>query len=138
MHNTLPVTELISARLHTGAAASSACAAPAPNARPNRTAIIIRVWNSLLSLPRPRSATILTTWDAVWSMASIKQHHNNPSLLNVLRGLVGIAPSARSHPNKPKAAQPGARFARPDRAGKNGTGKEIFGQRKNCSSYTNR
>ena len=75
--------------------------------------------------------------DAVWTMASSKQH-NNLSLLDALRGFIGLAPSTRIHLNKLKVAQPGARFASAAEPGKSGTGKEVFGQRKNCSSYTNR
>jgi hypothetical protein len=69
-------------------------------------------------------------------MASTKQH-NKLTLLDVLRGFIGLPPSTRIHLNKPKVAQPGARFASKAEPGKH-TGKEIFGQRKNCSSYTNR
>lgn len=70
-------------------------------------------------------------------MASTKQHPNNLSLVGVFRSLIGLAPSTRIHLNQTKTIQPGARPAPPPRSGKHG-GKEIFGQRKNCSSYTNR
>jgi hypothetical protein len=69
-------------------------------------------------------------------MVTIKQH-NSLSLVDVLRSLVGIGPSTRIHLNKPKVVPRGARPA-PVASAKRGTGKEIFGQRKNCSSYTGR
>jgi hypothetical protein len=71
---------------------------------------------------------------AVCAMASTKQHRDNLSLLGLLRSLVG-APSTRIRLQPSKVAQPGARPAPPADTGKRGTGKEIFGQRKNCSSY---
>ena len=69
-------------------------------------------------------------------MASIKQSSGNLSLFGLLRSLVG-APSTRIRLKQSKITKPGTR-ATPAGAHKRGTGKEIFGQRKNCSSYTNR
>ena len=70
--------------------------------------------------------------DAVYAMKSIKQHHDTLSLLGLLRSALGAPPPSAQRQSK--VAQPGARPG----ARKRGTVKEIFGQRKNCSSYINR
>jgi hypothetical protein len=65
-------------------------------------------------------------------MKSIKHQRDTLSLLGLLRSVLGGAPSPAQRQSKV------ARPAPPSGARKPGTGKEIFGQRKNCSSYTNR
>ena len=74
-------------------------------------------------------------WDAVWTMKSIKHHRDTLSLLGLLRSVLGAPASAQ---RQSKVAQPGARTVPSADPRKRGTGKEIFGQRKNCSSYVNR
>jgi len=68
-------------------------------------------------------------------MASIKQHRDNLSLLNLLRGLVGVSPPTRIHLAQSKVSQPGARLPPPADMEARRRGKPSFGQRKSSRPY---
>jgi len=89
---------------------------------------------NFLSLLDPQSATILTTWDAVWPMPSSKQHRDKPSLLDLLRGLVG-APSTRIRLSQSKVARLGARPVKNAETASPSRAKASFGQRGRSTSH---